>query len=134
MNDASQPETPATPAPSENPGSGALSNSIVMLSGDLMFASRVRAAAERAGFAFRIGGKLPDDDTAAIRYVVLDLSTRSGLTTDIVRQCGERCPQAKLIAYGPHVQVGKLKQAREAGIATVMTNGQFDSQLGQIFR
>lgn len=105
-----------------------------MLSGDLMFSSRVKSAAERAGWSFRIGGSLPEEGADAIRFVVLDLSTRSGLTSAIVGQCAERCPQAKLIAYGPHVQVDRLQAAREAGIQTVMTNGQFDAALPEIFR
>lgn len=107
--------------------------SVVMLSGDLIFSSRVKAAAERAGLLFRVAADLPEDETESIRFVVLDLSTRSKLATEIVTQCNERCPQAKLIAYGPHVQVEKLGKARAAGIAMVMTNGQFDSQLPRLF-
>jgi hypothetical protein len=107
--------------------------SVVMLSGDLIFSSRVKAAAERAGLQFRVAGNLPLDDTDLIRFVVLDLSTRSKLTDEIVAQCNERCPQAKLIAYGPHVQIAKLGRARAAGITAVMTNGQFDSQLPRLF-
>ena len=111
-----------------------VAGSVVMLSGDLMFASRVKAAAAKAGLQFRISGSLPRDDTDAIRYVVLDLSTRSGLTNAIAAECAERCAHARLIAYGPHVQVDKLRQARDAGIQTVMTNGQFDSHLPTLFR
>ncbi len=107
--------------------------SVVMLSGDLIFSSRVKAAAERVGLRFRVAENLPDDDTDSIRFVVLDLSTRSKLTDEIVAKCNERCPQAKLIAYGPHVQIAKLGSARAAGITMVMTNGQFDSQLPQLF-
>jgi hypothetical protein len=102
-----------------------------MLSSDLMFVSRVKAAAVQAGFEFR--GRLPDEDAGSVRFVVLDLATQSKLASEIVARCAERCPQAKLIAYGPHVQVDKLAAARQAGIATVMTNGQFSSQLSQIF-
>ena len=98
-----------------------------------MFASRVKSAAENAGFQFRFGGNLPKDNFDAIRFVILDLSTRSGLTPTIVGLCQERCPQATLIAYGPHVHVAKLEAARQAGIPTVMTNGQFDSQMGSLF-
>jgi hypothetical protein len=98
-----------------------------------MFASRVKAAAETAGFDFHFGGSLPAENTDSIKYVVLDLSTRSGLTSEIVSQCAERCPQAKLIAYAPHVQTTKLSAAREAGIPTVLTRGQFDSKLTTLF-
>lgn len=107
---------------------------VVMLTGDLMFASRVKAAAARAGLDFRISGELPSEQAESIRYVILDLSTRSGLAGEIVGQCSQRCPHATLIAYGPHVQVDKLQQARDAGIERVMTNGQFNSQLSQLFQ
>lgn len=110
-----------------------LPGSVVMLSGDLMFSSRVKAAAERAGLGFRISGSLPEDETESIRFVILDLSTRSKLVDEIASQCAQRCPDAALIAYGPHVHVEKLKRARESGIATVMTNGQFDIQLSNLF-
>jgi len=109
------------------------SGTVMMLSGDLMFSSRVKSAAERSGFAFQMGGRLPDEGTESIRYVILDLSTRSGLIPEIVQQCAERCPDARLMAYGPHVQVDKLNAARQAGIETVMTNGQFDASLATIF-
>ncbi len=107
--------------------------SVVFVSGDLMFASRVKAAAENAGLQFRFGGKLPDDQTAAIRFVVLDLSTRSGLTAEIASQCAVQCPEAQLIAYAPHVQAAKLAAAKQAGIPTVLTRGQFDSKLSSLF-
>ena len=107
--------------------------SVVMISGDLMFASRVRAAAQGAGLTFHFGGSLPDADLQSVRYVVLDLSTRSGLIGSIAGLCAKRCPQAKLIAYGPHVHVDRLREARSSGIPNVMTNGQFNAQLSELF-
>lgn len=104
-----------------------------MLSGDLMFTSRVESVVKRAGLQFRFGGQLPEDDTDSIRYVVLDLSTRSGLIETLVPLCQQRCPQAKLIAYGPHVHVDRLSAARNAGFHSVMTNGQFDGQMHELF-
>jgi hypothetical protein len=109
------------------------SGSVVMLSGDLMFASRVRAAAQAAGLEFHFGGSLPEDDLSGVRYVVLDLSTRSGLAGTVGPACRERCPQAKVIAYGPHVHVDRLNAARAGGIENVMTNGQFNAQLQNLF-
>ncbi|MFK8111371.1 MAG: histidine kinase [Rubripirellula sp.] len=107
--------------------------SVVMLSGDLMFASRVKSVVQRAGLEFRFGGQLPEDEMDSVRFVVLDLSTRSGLTSTIVPLCSERCPQAKLIAFGPHVHVDRLAEARDAGFPMVLTNGQFDSQMVHLF-
>lgn len=107
--------------------------SVMMLSGDLLFCSRVKVAAAATGRAFRMGGQLPDEDTDSIAFVVLDLSTRSGLTNKLVELCREKCPNAKLIAYGPHVDVDKLHAARTAGIEMVLSNGQFSSQMQVIF-
>lgn len=105
-----------------------------MLSGDLMFASRVRGAAQAAGMVFHFGGSFPDGDLENIHFVILDLATRSGLIPSIADLCAQRCPQARLIAYGPHVHVDRLQQARDAGIVNVMTNGQFNSQLPELFQ
>ena len=106
---------------------------VVFLSGDLMFASRVRGAAERAGLTFYLGANLPEENGVPIRYVVLDLSTRSSMTASLLPECEQRCPDATVIAYGPHVQVNKLAAAKEAGIPVVMTRGQFDSRLSTLF-
>lgn len=107
---------------------------VLFLSGDLMFASRVRAAAEAAGLGFQLAGDVPEEGGDSIRYVVLDLATRGGLAAGLPERCAERCPGARLIAYGPHVQATKLHAAREAGVPTVLTRGQFDSRLGGLFQ
>lgn len=106
---------------------------VLMLSGDLMFSSRVKASAERAGKHFQLSDSLPDGNLDTVAFVIVDLSTRSGVLSNIAEQCAARCPSAKLIAYGPHVQVDKLDAARAAGVETVMTNGQFDREISRMF-
>lgn len=106
---------------------------VAMLTGDLLFASKVKSVAQSAGWTFYMGGNLPASDTDKIQIVILDLSTRSGLINKIVDQCSAACPDARLIAFGPHVHVDKLKAAREAGIPTVLTNGQFDAGMAGLF-
>ncbi len=106
---------------------------VLFLSGDLMFASRVRSAAERASLAFKAANSLPEEQIASLRFVIVDLSTRSSLIPGIVEDVKVRYPSASLIAYGPHVQVDHLKAAREAGVPTVLTRGQFDSVLMNLF-
>lgn len=118
---------------SSDDATGTSSGRVVMLSGDLMFASRVRAAAQAAGLEFYFGGVLPDGDLGDVRFVILDLATRRGLAGTIAPSCAERCPDARLIAYGPHVQVDRLDEARQSGIPNVLTNGQFNAQLPQLF-
>jgi hypothetical protein len=104
---------------------------VVFLSGDLMFASRVRGAAEAAGLGFQLTGSLPED--RMIRWVIVDLATRSGSVDGLMQRCQQVCPDAKVLAYGPHVQVAKLEKAKQAGIPVVITRGQFDRSLGSLF-
>ncbi len=111
---------------------------VVMLSGDLLFASKVKAAAESCGWKVYLGSNLPAPDAhelvgADIKLVVLDLSSRSGLTDRIVHRCSEQCPQAKIVAFGSHVHVDRLQAARKAGIEHVLTNGQFDAGMRSWF-
>ncbi len=112
---------------------------VLFLSGDLMFASRVRAAAERSGLVFRLAGSLPEQPAGdesppeSVRFVVLDLATRGSLVAESVQWASQQSPVPQVIAYGPHVQAGRLRAAREAGIQRVMTRSQFDSRLGTLF-
>ena len=108
------------------------SPSVVFLSGDLLFASRVRGAAEAAGLRFVLSGKLPED-ADPIAWVIVDLATRSGILAGLMDQLNARCPDANVLAYGPHVQTERLENAREAGIPTVITRGQFDRALPELF-
>ncbi|MEM9365030.1 MAG: histidine kinase [Planctomycetota bacterium] len=108
--------------------------SVLFLSGDLIFASRVRSAAESAGLRFQISGQLPATEDLSILHVILDLSTRSSLLPQIVEDAASKTPRAKLIAYAPHVQTGRIAMAQDAGVPTVMTRGQFDASLQKLFR
>ena len=103
--------------------------SVLFLSGDLIFASRVRAAATANGREFQLSGSLPDD-CQGVAFVIVDLSSRSKVIDGLMDACQRQCPEARVIAYGPHVQVARLKAARDAGIPTVLTRGQFDAVLG----
>ncbi|MCA9136528.1 MAG: hypothetical protein KDB00_07210 [Planctomycetales bacterium] len=114
----------------ESGESGAV-RSAVLLSGDLMFASRVRGAAEAAGLDFQMAGALPDKQ--GIEFVIVDLATRSSVVDGLMDSCRRICPQARVIAFGPHVQVARLDDARAAGIPVVLTRGQFDRELGGLF-
>jgi hypothetical protein len=104
---------------------------VVFLSGDLMFASRVRAAAESAGYEFQFASSLPEQGDVA--WVVVDLATRSGVVEGLMEQHANVCPGARVVAFGPHVQTGKLEKARQAGIPVVVTRGQFDRSLSSLF-
>lgn len=106
-------------------------NVVVLLSGDLIFASRVRGAAQNAGLEFVIAGNLPQ--RSDIQWVIVDLATRGGAVDGLMEACQQHCPDAKVLAFGPHVQVAKLEKAKAAGIPHVISRGQFDRALGTLF-
>ncbi|MEM6689830.1 MAG: histidine kinase [Planctomycetota bacterium] len=108
---------------------------IILLSGDLMFGSKVTAAAKMAGWRVVLGGNIPPEDSpkltddSAVRVVVVDLSTRSKIVGSIRGDVQNRFPTAKLVAFGPHVAADRLNAARNAGFDQVLTNNQFSSGL-----
>ncbi|TWT70392.1 hypothetical protein [Crateriforma conspicua] len=102
---------------------------VLFLSGDLMFATRVGAAAEAAGMQFQMSGNLPADPARDVRVVILDLATRSSIVQGFGAKVADACPNAMTIAYGPHVQVGPLESAKAEKLDHVMTRGQFDRQI-----
>ncbi len=102
-------------------------------SGDLLFTSRVQSAAQRAGRPFSLLGKWPETWTTDPAWIIVDLATRSGASTEIAQQAVAKIPGAMTIAYGPHVQPARLSKARQDGFASVLTRGQFDAALPTLF-
>ncbi|WP_168563795.1 histidine kinase [Crateriforma spongiae] len=106
-----------------------VSDKVLFLSGDLMFASRVSSAAKTAGLQFQMSGNLPTEPADDVRVVILDLATRSSIVQGFGAKVADACPRAMTIAYGPHVQVGPLESAKAEKLDHVMTRGQFDRQI-----
>ncbi len=107
---------------------------VLFFSNDLMFASRVKGAAERADLTFRMVPAIAKADFQKVEFVILDLATKAALAADLVVACNDNCFEGQLIAFGPHVQTAILAQARAAGIERVLTRGQFDSGLATLFQ
>lgn len=111
---------------------------ILMLSADLMFASRVSGAAARLGMTLQTAAtpamlleRLATPEAGAV--LVLDLTTRGFDPRQWVSQFRQAAnPPIKILAYGPHVQEGLLSAATEAGCDEVFTRGQFNAQMDQI--
>ena len=104
---------------------------VLFLSGDLLFASKVRVLVDRVGGQMKVAGNVPEDEDGWT-HVVLDLGTRSKLADDLIGRCHRQCPGARVMAFGPHVQVDRLRAAREAGIDPVLTNSQFVSNFASM--
>ncbi|MCH2371502.1 MAG: hypothetical protein MK324_13350 [Pirellulales bacterium] len=109
----------------------------LFLSSDLMFGPRVTHAAAMHGSSVKTvlsPGKLEDELQQGIyELAILDLSCslfEPAVVFEIIASSGQ---QIKTLAFGPHVQGEKLVGARQAGFDEVMTNGQFNQNLSEIF-
>ena len=106
--------------------------SVLFLTHDLLFSSRVSGAARQAGVTVAVVGSLEqlreklDASTVAI---LVDLENRATDPTTIVTLSQGSTPSPKTIAYGPHVKTELLDGARAAGFDVVLSRGEFDKQI-----
>jgi DNA-binding NarL/FixJ family response regulator len=111
---------------------------IAFLTKDLMFQSRVASLAKFRNLGFvadrsleKILGRV--EEPSEIRLWIVDLTLDQVDLTDVRTTVSEQSPNATLIAYGPHVHESRLQQAVAAGFDHVLTRGQFDRDMGDIF-
>ncbi|MBA61260.1 MAG: hypothetical protein CMJ76_02740 [Planctomycetaceae bacterium] len=102
-----------------------------------MFSPRVAHAATLHGGSVKTvlsPGKLEEElQAGTYDLVILDLSCSLFDPLIVIEVVAASQQQLKTLAFGPHVQEEKLASAVQAGFDTVMTNGQFNQSLPQIF-
>jgi CheY-like chemotaxis protein len=114
-----------------------VSNSVngFLLSGDLMFSSRVTGAAKAQGVqvaAVANAAALVERLDADTRLVMLDLGSPGLDPAECVRSIRAQAPQVKIVAYAPHVHEQRLAAAAAAGCDEVLTRGQFNAGIGPL--
>ena len=122
----------------QSPGAtrpSAPSPSAPYLTKDLFFSFRVCSLARDAGAAIDIVASIDaycakDGTTVAI----VDLSLPQLDIAATVDKLREVARNAKIIAYGPHVDTAKLSAAEQAGCDAVPPRSQFDQQIATILR
>lgn len=110
------------------PAKGAV---IAALTADLMFAARIRGAAPDAA-AVQSLAKLLEVAGPATRMVLVDLQAREAVAA--VERVRASAPNARVVAFAPHVAEDVLAAARSAGADQVMTRGAFVRGLGELVR
>ncbi len=103
-----------------------------MISTDLMAISKVSAAAGLAGLEVpSASANVAIDKVAEIdaQLILIDLTTPITDIEFLVSQLRNRAPNAKILAFGPHVHETKLAAAEAAGCDRVMPRGAFHKQL-----
>jgi CheY-like chemotaxis protein len=110
--------------------------SVLYLTNDLVFSSRVAAAGRSAGVPVRVTaapGQLADalrEEPAGL--LLLDLTTPGLDPAALLASLETSSARPRILAYAPHVMTGRLQAARDAGCDQVLTRGQFHSQLEAI--
>lgn len=110
---------------------------IVLFTNDLMFQSRIAATVRSSGGELivvrsleTLHSRLADRKPA---MVVFDLSFAGLELEQTAASMREHFPDARQIAYGPHVDVERLQHAAALGIDEVLTRGMFDRDMAAIF-
>lgn len=108
----------------------------ILLSSDLMFASRVTSVARRQSRSLTVAKSA--DETLALanpelKLVLIDLfQFPQQQLAPLIEQLRTRSESLQVVAYGPHVDAAMLEAAQSAGCDRVLTRGQFHQQLPQL--
>lgn len=110
--------------------------SILFLTNDLIFSSRVSAAALARGVELQLVGSaaavVENASAQAVKLVIVDLGTPGLDVRALAVSLRQLTPSPPLIAYAPHVHESKLAAAVEAGCDQVLSRGQFNHHFEQI--
>lgn len=111
--------------------------SVLFLSKDLMFSSRVLACGRELGIKLSIVSEANQcaAQASSARLVLLDLSTSGLKPNELVPQLRRLAhPPEAIVAFGPHVHEAKLAAARDAGCDEVLARGEFNNRLVARYR
>lgn len=106
----------------------------ILLSDDLMFASRITGTARSLGLTIKPARSVAMLEDRAReetpRLVILDLANPGLSVPDLLTHLRETCsPMPRIVAYGSHVDAAGLKAARDAGCDIVLPRSAFVEQL-----
>ena len=106
---------------------------------DLLWATRIKSTADALGVPCRpvrnlemLEARLVD---SPVRSLIVDLESENGLS--LIRRlrgegADERARGIRIVAFGPHVGVEVLQEAKRAGADEVMARGAFSARLPEI--
>lgn len=105
---------------------------VLLLSTDLMFASRFRSAAGgvETGMVLSAAQALTRAAEGDVRAVCVDLELSRLELASVVQELRQR--GVLVVAYGPHVHTARLEAARTAGCDLVLSRGAFDRSLPEL--
>ncbi|MCA9239952.1 MAG: response regulator transcription factor [Planctomycetales bacterium] len=108
---------------------------ILLVTTDLMAASMLAGAAKSASAELQVSSPTAAAEAVTThppQVVIVDLGSLAGDATPVLQSIRDASPDARLIAFGPHVHKQKLEQAKAAGYDRVMSRGEFFSRAGEV--
>ncbi len=108
---------------------------------DLLWATKVKSTADSLGIPCRPARTLEMLDArladSQVKALILDLEA-GPVTMELLAHI-RKLPatperQIRVVAFGPHVEVGALREAAAAGAESVLTRGAFSARLPEILQ
>ena len=109
---------------------------VVALVNDMIFAARIRGAAQAAGCGVRTTSKATDvlAAAAAARLILVDLDATRADPVGLIRILkADTTLEARVIAFVSHVNADAIAAARAAGADQVMARSAFVARLPEMF-
>ena len=106
---------------------------LVVVVRDLVFRSKIHAAAERQGVPLRLaprGSTLSEAISGLERPTVVADLGEPGLLEQV--RAAKAAAPVRVIGYLGHLQEGLMAEARSAGVDEVLTRGQFVARLDSL--
>lgn len=107
---------------------------VVAAVNDLMFASRIRAAAQQSGSQIGFARSTEElmGGLAGVRRLLLDIEARWLDAPALVRRVKAEHPEVEIVAFGSHVLADQLQAVREAGADRVLARSAFVKLLPEL--
>lgn len=102
---------------------------VVCIVSDMIFASRIRAAAAAAGLTVEFARDAASPAVRDAHRVIVDLECAAVDPIACVRAIKQLDPAPLVVAYGPHVRGELLEAAHAAGADVVVPRSKFSARL-----
>jgi DNA-binding NarL/FixJ family response regulator len=110
---------------------------IVLVCQDMIFTSKIAGTASALGRPIRVVATAVQALASVgqeTRVVLIDLSSPRSTTAELASLCAGLPSGAKVIAYGSHVEVDRLREARAAGCHLVLPRSEFTERLAELLQ
>ncbi len=104
----------------------------LLVSSDLIFSSRIQQAANHAAVECVVARDEAAMCAALVRspsLILVDLQTMGETSSSSIQAARKALPDARIVAFGPHVQADLLAVAKQAGADLVLPRSAFVQQL-----